>query len=195
MDESVNNEAVEPEVVPVDNRKRAIAIFGVIMLIMVAIVAFAFSPKGDPVGGVLPGDPVGYELPDLTLDRLDGQGEVSLKDYVGQPMVINFWGAWCTTCELEAEILGNAEREWRDLGVVFIGIDSKDEKTAAQAFEDKYGMDYMSLVDPEGGIAADWGVTGFPETFFIGKDGRISAKYISAIDAETLNAYLSTIIE
>ena len=195
MAEGQDAELLEP--VPVKNNSRAVAmtVFGVVMLAIVALVALFYVPKGSPVGGVLPGDPKGYALPEITLDRLDGQGKLSLKDYVGQPLVINFWGSWCTTCEVEAEILGDAERKWRDQGVVFIGVDSKDEQSAAQAFEAKYGMDYVSVLDPEGLIAADWGVTGFPETFFVGKDGRITYKFISAIDEINLDTNIRAILQ
>lgn len=176
-------------------RKNAIAIFGVVMLFLVAVVAFAFAPRGNPTSGVLPNDPSGYPLPELTLARLDGAGDLSLQDYVGQPLVINFWGAWCDTCKEEAALLAAAEQKWREQGVVFIGVDSKDTTDAAKAFEAQYGIEYPSIVDSDGSVGLAWGITGYPETFFISKDGRIDSKFIGSFtDADTLDTYIRSIL-
>jgi cytochrome c biogenesis protein CcmG/thiol:disulfide interchange protein DsbE len=189
-DPQMGPEQLSPEA----QRKNAIAIFGVVMLFLVAIVAFAFAPRGNPTDGILPNDPSGYPMPELSLERLDGTGELSLQDYVGQPLVINFWGAWCVTCKEEAAFLAAAEKKWREQGVVFIGVDSKDTKDAAQAFEKEYGFEYPSIVDPEGSVGISWGITGYPETFFIGKDGRIASKFIGSFtDAETLDMFIASI--
>ena len=117
-----------------------------------------------------------------------------LADYVGKPVVVNFWASWCTTCKDEAAALGDAERKWRDKGVVFVGMDSSDKDVDAKKFELLYGMEYTSLIDRDGLQSPDWGVTGYPETFFIGKDGRIVSKYISAIDAVTLDQRIAEIL-
>lgn len=190
-DQQLGSEPLSPQA----QRKNAIAIFGIVLLFLVAVVAFAFAPRGNPVSGQLPNDPSGYPVPALTLDRLDGQGQMSPQDFAGQPVVINFWGAWCVTCKEEAALLAAAEKKWRDQGVVFIGIDSKDTEAAAKAFEAEYGIEYPSIVDSDGSVGLAWGITGYPETFFIGKDGRIASKFIGSFtDAETLDTYVASIL-
>jgi cytochrome c biogenesis protein CcmG/thiol:disulfide interchange protein DsbE len=79
--------------------------------------------------------------------------------------------------------------------VVFLGVDSQDAEEDALAFEERYGISYQSVVDRSGGLASEYGVIGFPETFFIDADGVIRAKQVGAIDAETLDTYVASILE
>ena len=194
MDEQVPAVPVD-EAKPVDSsRRNAITIFGIVMLLIFAGAFIIMAPKGKPAGGILPNDPKGYAMPQYAAERIDGEGKLDLAKYIGKPLVVNFWGAWCSTCKLEGTVLGEAERKWRDQGVVFIGIDSKDTNEAALNFDKEYEIDYPSIVDPNGDVAAEWGVTGFPETFFIDKSGRIVSKFISALDTESLDASISQIV-
>jgi cytochrome c biogenesis protein CcmG/thiol:disulfide interchange protein DsbE len=78
-------------------------------------------------------------------------------------------------------------------GVVFLGVDSEDTNDAALAFDERYGIEYDSVVDPEGRLEVQYGVLGFPETFFIDAKGVIRAKYVGPIDAASLEAYVSSI--
>lgn len=176
------------------SRRTALLVLGGLVVLLAAFFVMAFAPKGDPAGGILPNDPAGYMLPDVTLEQLDGTGPLALSSLRGKPVVVNFWASWCTTCKDEAALLGKVEKQWRDKGVVFIGIDSSDKDAEAKAFEAKYGMDYTSIIDRDGLLTPKWGVTGYPETFFVGRDGRIVSKFISAIDAESLDAGIRSIL-
>ncbi len=164
-------------------------------LVLIGFFVVAFAPKGAPAGGVLPVDPTGFAVPNVTLPNLDGSGPLSLASFKGKPMVVNFWASWCTTCVAESALLGATEKQYRAKGVVFIGMDSSDKDTAAKAFMAKYGIEYTSLVDATGAQTPKWGVTGYPETFFIGRDGRIKSKFISSIDAKTLAASIAAILQ
>lgn len=175
-------------------RGAAIVLGAVVVALAVFFFVVATAPKGAPAEGTLPVNPVGYTVPDLRLPRLDGEGDLNLHQFLGRPLVINFWASWCVTCKDEAAILGDAERAWRDEGVVFIGIDQSDKPEAARAFERQYRMEYLSLVDAAGVVGPNWGVTGLPETLFVGRDGRIVSKYISNIDAETLDERIREIV-
>ncbi len=184
----------EPADVPVStpSRRRAIAALAAVVVLLATVLVVAFAPKGRPIDGVLPPDPTGYAMPDVTLPLVGG-GTLSLASLRGKPVVVNFWASWCTTCLAEAALLGRTERVWRAKGVVFIGMDSSDTDPAAQAFAAKYGMQYRSLADRTGAQTPRWGVTGYPETFFIGRDGRIRGKFVSAIDAASLQSRLAQI--
>jgi cytochrome c biogenesis protein CcmG/thiol:disulfide interchange protein DsbE len=185
--------AEEPETIPTSRRPAIIALVGVVVLLVV-ILAVALAPKGKPAGGVLPIDPKGYAVPAVTLPRLDGQGDLSLADLKGKPVVVNFWASWCTTCKAEADALVAAEKKWRDKGVVFIGIDSVDKNDAAKAYEQQYGVEYDSVVDPSGKTAAQWYVTAYPESFFIAPDGRIVSAVRNGVDAATLDEHIAQIV-
>jgi cytochrome c biogenesis protein CcmG/thiol:disulfide interchange protein DsbE len=177
----------------VTSRKPAIIALVVIVIIIGVILAVALAPKGKPVSGVLPADPKGFAAPALSLPRLDGQGDLSLADLKGKPVVVNFWASWCTTCKAEADTLVAAEKKWRDKGVVFLGIDSVDKDDAARAYEKQYGVEYDSVVDPSGKTAAQWYVTAYPESFFIDREGRIVSAVRNGVDAATLDANIAGI--
>jgi cytochrome c biogenesis protein CcmG/thiol:disulfide interchange protein DsbE len=178
---------------PVGGRKAAIITLTGIVVLMVVVLAVALAPKGKPADGILPTDPAGFAAPALALPRLDGQGELSLAGLKGKPVVVNFWASWCTTCKAEAQTLVEAEKKWRDKGVVFLGVDAVDKDDAAKAFEDEYGIEYPSVVDPKGTAAAQWRVTAYPETFFIGRDGRIVSAVRTGLDPSTIDENIAGI--
>lgn len=189
------NEQSDALTPPVVRRTRAVLVLVALVALLAGFFGYvAMAPKGELIEGTLPINPVGFSVPDVRLPALHGNGEIGVRDFVGKPIVINFWASWCVTCKDEAAILGAAERKWRDRGVVFLGIDTSDQNNAAKQFEARYGMDYESLVDADGVVGPNWGVTGYPETFFVGRDGRIVSKFISAIDAATLEQRITDIL-
>ena len=184
---SVDATGASAELPPPSRKPAAIALIAIVVVLAGFFGYVAMAPKGKPADGTLPPDPTGYSVPDVRLPKLNTAGELGLRDLAGKVIVVNFWASWCGPCKEEAAILGNAERKWRDQGVVFIGIDSSDKNPEAKAFEKLYGIEYESLVDPDGTTGRNWGVTGYPETFFISKDGRVVSKFISNIDAISLD--------
>jgi cytochrome c biogenesis protein CcmG/thiol:disulfide interchange protein DsbE len=177
------------------SRKAGIITLVAVVLAMLVVLGVALAPKGKPSDGILPADPSGYAAPALILPRLDGQGVLSLADLKGKPVVVNFWASWCTTCKAETPTLVAGDAKWRDQGVVFLGIDSVDKDEAAKAFQEQYGMKYESVVDPEGTTAAQWRVTAYPETFFIGRDGRIVSAVRTGVDDVTLDERIAEIVK
>ena len=129
------------------------------------------------------------EAPAFTLERLDGKGELELADYRGQTVVLNFWASWCAPCRDEMPILQAGSERWRGKGVVFLGIDVKDLRSDARAFLERYEVTYPNVYDGKGSTIGRYGVTGFPETFFIDTAGKVRYRIAGAIrDAEELDA-------
>lgn len=126
--------------------------------------------------------------PALVFDGLDGEGEIRLSDYRGKAVVLNFWASWCEPCKDEAPMLEEAWRRYRDEGLVVLGIDAQDFRTDARRFVDRYGITYPIAFDGHGSSLGRFGVTGFPETWFVGRDGRLVGEHIvGPFDQEQLD--------
>lgn len=111
--------------------------------------------------------------PDFTLERLDRAGTLTLSSLRGKVVVLNFWASWCLPCKKEAPLLERTWEQWRDSGVVFVGVDAQDFRSDARAFMRRYGITYPNVYDGKGSTLGRYGVTGFPETFFVGRDGKL----------------------
>ncbi|HLY85378.1 MAG TPA: redoxin domain-containing protein [Gaiellaceae bacterium] len=129
---------------------------------------------------------VGAEAPGFTLKRLVGAGEVSLAAYRGRPVVLNFWASWCEPCKGEAKVL---ERDWGQYRnrVVFLGIDYHDLASDARHFVDVHSLTFPMLADGSGSVTnGKYDVSQVPETYVVGRDGRILAHLAGPITDPSL---------
>lgn len=135
---------------------------------------------GVDVRGVEVGDRVSaYSAPDLS-----GR-EVSLDDHLGDVVLVNIWATWCGPCRVEMPPIQASYRRYKDRGftVLAVSIDQgpgHEEKVAA--FADEYGLEFPILLDPEGRITEILRTVGVPETFVLGRDGRIAKRLIGVAD-------------
>jgi cytochrome c biogenesis protein CcmG/thiol:disulfide interchange protein DsbE len=128
------------------------------------------------------------EAPDFTLPLLvdDPQlgpagTEVSLSELRGSPVVVNFWASWCVPCEAEAPILEQVWNDYRDRGVVVLGVDTQDLTDEAKAFLRETGTTYPSVRDGTDGTQDAYQLTGVPETLIVDADGRIALRVIGQL--------------
>lgn len=119
--------------------------------------------------------------PDLTGTTLDGD-HVSLSDYAGKVVVLNVWASWCGPCRSEAPTLQAVSEETAADGVAFLGINSRDDRAAAQAFVRRFGLGYPSVVDEDGQLLLAFHDTlppsSFPSTLVIDREGRVAARIL-----------------
>lgn len=98
---------------------------------------------------------------------------VSLQDFGGGPLVLNFWGAWCPPCRHEQAALQRISQEFESAGVRFLGVDVGDPLGRARDFQREYRVTYPSAYDPAGEVAHTYRVNAFPTTFLIDDQGVI----------------------
>jgi cytochrome c biogenesis protein CcmG/thiol:disulfide interchange protein DsbE len=128
---------------------------------------------------------LGSKAPDFTAYTLDSiPKEKKLADYRGQVVLINVWATWCLPCRVEMPSIEALYKAYapKGLKVVAVSIDDQGTEPAIRAFAKQYGLTFEILHDPKGKITDDYDITGYPETFIIGKDGVIRKKLMSATD-------------
>ncbi|MBV8791394.1 MAG: DsbE family thiol:disulfide interchange protein, partial [Pseudolabrys sp.] len=107
--------------------------------------------------------------------------------------VVNVWASWCVPCRDEVLFLAQLAQDKR---IKLVGINYKDQADNARRFLNRYGNPFAATgVDENGRTAIDWGVYGVPETFVVGRDGRIAYKLIGPITADNLAKTLMPEIE
>jgi cytochrome c biogenesis protein CcmG/thiol:disulfide interchange protein DsbE len=121
--------------------------------------------------------------PDFEFTTFEGE-TIRLSDLRGKGVVVNFWASWCDPCRAEAELLEAAARQYRDQGVVFIGLDYLDQEHSARKYIEEYDISYPNGPDLQSTAARRYGIQGVPETFFIDPDGNITSMVIGPVLSE-----------
>lgn len=133
--------------------------------------------------------------PDFTLERLDREGELALSSLEGKAVVLNVWASWCIPCKEEAPFLEQVWRQHRKQGLVVVGLDAKDFRRDARRFVRRFGLTFPIVYDGPGDTLGGYGVTGFPETFVLDREGTVVEAFAGAVNAEEDRARLRTAIE
>jgi cytochrome c biogenesis protein CcmG, thiol:disulfide interchange protein DsbE len=136
---------------------------------------------------------IGNVAPDFRLTDLNGDA-VRLSDYRGRPVIVNFWASWCGPCIEEFPLLRDAAEAHADEGLAVIGIVYEDRSEAARDFMERNGGTWPAAMDPGGTTAAAYTIFAPPETYFIGRDGRIVARQIGQFSRASLEQKVAAII-
>ena len=140
-------------------------------------------------------EPPKVEAPDFTVENADGE-EVKLSDYVGKPIVLNFWASWCSPCKSEMPEFNAA---WEELEgeVQFLMVNmtdgSRETVDTAKEYVEGEGFTFPVLFDTNSEAAIAYSAYSLPTTYFIDADGYLVARAVGAIDGETLQKGLDLI--
>ncbi len=179
-------------------RKRRIVVFLLVILVSAGFLALLGSQVLTPAqnqsnAGVSP--LLGHPAPDFTLAALSTHPApaLHLASLKGKPVMLNFWASWCDVCKAEARLLQNTWQRVQGQGIVFVGIDIQDTQSDGLSFLQTYGITYPNVVDADGSVTINYGVTGVPETFFLNRQGVIVKKVIGELTEQTLENNLQLI--
>lgn len=127
----------------------------------------------------------------------DGR-QVTTQDLQGKVTVLNFWFAACAPCRVEAPALEALHQEFKGEGVQFFGVNLRDEKATAEAFEKTFNVSYPSFNDKDGGVLLS--VSGIvppgavPTTLVLDKQGRVASRVLGELQKSTLKALITTAV-
>jgi cytochrome c biogenesis protein CcmG, thiol:disulfide interchange protein DsbE len=178
-------------------RRLALLLPLVVFLALAALFLYRLG-AGDP--SRIPSALIGRPAPAMDLPAVAGlvrDGRpvpgLSSKDFSGHVTLLNVWASWCVPCHDEAPLLLKLAEDKR---IQVVGINYKDQADNARRFLGRHGNPFTaSGADPGGRAAIEWGVYGVPETFIIGRDGRIAFKLVGPITDDNLEKALKPAIE
>lgn len=179
-------------------KRRVLVLLPLAIFLGLAVLFFFRLGAGDisHIPSALIGKPVpGTEfppVPGLMRDGVQVPG-IARADFNGAVTLVNVWASWCKPCRDEAPLLMALARDPR---IRVVGINYKDQPQHALQFIARYGNPFAAAGADTGGRAAmDWGVYGVPETFLVGRDGRVAYKLIGEINPQSLQGALMPEIE
>ena len=179
-------------------RRRAIVLIPLLAFLALAALFMYRLGAGDP--SRIPSALIGHPAPQTDLPPLagltrDGRPVPGLDStgFKGEVTLLNVWASWCVPCRDEAPLLLTLSADPR---IRIAGINYKDQADNARRFLGRYGNPFAANgIDVNGRASIEWGVYGVPESFVVGRDGRIAYKLIGPITPENLDKALKPAIE
>jgi len=144
--------------------------------LVLALVAIVWMQKG------LQGSPAPYPAPNFALVDLSGNTH-RLSDFRGKVVFLNLWTTWCPPCRMEMPAMQALYRRMKGRDFVMLAVSSDEDGARAVApFVKELGLSFPVLLDPAGRVSARYGISGYPETFVISREGDIIKHFIGPAD-------------
>jgi cytochrome c biogenesis protein CcmG/thiol:disulfide interchange protein DsbE len=165
--------------------RRHKVITGLVALFIAAVITVSLATTGTAAPPSYPAA-AGFTLPAL------GQAgqQVSLSQYQGKPVIVNFWASWCEPCQRETPLLAGWYKQQHG-HVVLLGLDENDTTASALKFARAKGVSYPIGFDPQVTVALAYNVDGLPQTFFLNAKHRIVDHVLGAVTRAELAKGLS----
>ncbi|OJX80539.1 MAG: thiol:disulfide interchange protein [Mesorhizobium sp. 65-26] len=179
---------------PSPARRRLLVVLPLLVFIGLAGLFLSQLVSGRDVSEI-PSALIGLQAPRTDLPPLDGTDLPGLdsKSFAGKVTLVNVFASWCAPCREEHPVLLALSQDRR---FVMAALNYKDKPENARRFLGELGNPFQAIgVDQAGRTAIDWGVYGVPETFVIGKDGKIAYKHVGPLTPDSAKALLLPQIE
>ena len=174
--------------------RRHKVITGIAALFIAAVIAVSLATSAKPASLATSGKPAPPSFPaaaGFTLPALGQPGQhVSLSQYQGKPVIVNFWASWCEPCQKETPLLASWYKQQYG-HVVLLGLDENDSTANALKFAHAKGVSYPIGFDPQVTVALAYNVDGLPQTFFLNAKHRIVDHVLGAVTKAELAKGLS----
>jgi cytochrome c biogenesis protein CcmG/thiol:disulfide interchange protein DsbE len=183
-----------------DKPKRRLAVL-LPLLFFLALAALFFFRLGSGDPSRIPSALIGHPAPETNMPAVPGllarDGTqlpgIEAAAFKGAVTLINVWASWCIPCHDEAPLLNTLSEDSR---IRVVGINYKDQPDNARRFLGRYGNPFAAAgADGNGRASMEWGVYGVPETFLVGRDGRIAYKLVGPITEANIQSVLKPEIE
>jgi cytochrome c biogenesis protein CcmG/thiol:disulfide interchange protein DsbE len=148
------------------------------------------------VGGLVRAQSPGETAPAFSLKTLDGEA-VSLSDYAGHPVLINFWASWCKPCRVEMPLLVSAHRAHQQAGLAVLAINLSDQEGSTKdirTFQAEFQMPFPVLLDNKGKARKLYRLRGVPTSIFVGSDGVVRSVHPGPITEAVMQQRLAEIL-
>ena len=157
--------------------------------------AFSTPRLAPTLGAAGAGIREGTAAPNFALKTLDG-GQLSLSDYTGRPVLINFWASWCGPCRTEMPAIIAAYNAHEDKGLAVLAIDNTqlDAIGDVRDFVKEFQMPFPVPLDEQGQASAAYSVPGLPTSVFIDAGGTVRAVNIGPMTADVIDKHLAAIM-
>ena len=133
---------------------------------------------------------IGLSAPDfLLIDALSGE-EIKLSNYIGKPIILNFWASWCGPCKIELPELQALQIKHGDDLIILAVNGDRESREQIQYFGSKFNLTFNLLRDPKKEVTKAYGVWGLPKTLFIDREGVIQKQYTGSINQENIEQEL-----
>ncbi len=184
--------SVQPETAP--KPRRIFVLLPLLLFLGLAAVFLAQLMSGRDISAV-PSALIGQPAPETKLPPLEGTDLPGLDSaaFAGKVTLVNVWASWCAPCREEHPLLLALSQDRR---FTIAGLNYKDKPENARRFLGELGNPYRAIgVDDAGRTAINWGVYGVPETFLVGKDGKIVYKHVGPLSPDAITGKLLPQIE
>lgn len=166
----------------------------IITLVSILTMGFAVTGCSSNSAPSTQGAEVGNLAPDFQLDNLEGES-VSLSDFRGKPVMLNFWATWCSPCVREMPDIQTVYEEQSAEGLVILLVNMGGTSSQVKEFLQSHNLSLPVLLDTTQAIAQKYNIHYIPTTFFIDEEGIIQAVKVGAFpNKEAIESDLNKII-